>query len=146
MTASQFSTGMSANAAVRWMPASLTSTSIGDHASIAAIIVAIAAGSRRSASKCRTSVAPASRTAAIVASICSGVPRPLIATRAPAAPNARAIASPMPDVLPVTRAVRWLRKRSFIVGTSDMERYQVRYGLSLLPKVRCARNTRRSTT
>ena len=55
-------------------------------------------------------------TEATASSICSAVPSPLTATRAPWAARARAMASPMPEVLPVTSAVRPCRKRS--IGNS----------------------------
>ena len=88
-----------------------------DQSASSAIIASIAAGSRRSAPKCRVPPLPAASTSAMAAAICPGVPRPLIATLAPACASPRAIASPMPEVLPVTRAVRPERKVSAMRGS-----------------------------
>ena len=117
-------TGICASGTACWMPALLTSTSSGDQASTAAIIASIASGSRRSASKWRASAVPASRTDCTAAWTCSGEPRPLTATRAPWAARVRAMARPMPEVLPVTSAVRPCRKGSVMGGQpcDDAER------------------------
>jgi hypothetical protein len=62
------------------------------------IIASIAAGSDMSAPSCSAPSSPHRR------AISPGSPNPLIISFAPSAASARAIASPMPDVEPVTSA------------------------------------------
>src|SRR5690606_21384690 len=108
--------GIWAGGTAWWMPGLLPSTSMGDQAAMADIMASIWSGTRSSASKWRASGAPASRTACTAEAICPSLPRPLTATRAPCAASALAIARPMPEVLPVTSAVRPSRKRSFMAA------------------------------
>ena len=122
MIASQVSTGISASGAACCKPAQLTRMSGGEAVASAVIIDSMAGASRRSTATCRAAVAPVLLIDSSAVAICSEVPSPTITTFAPAEPNACAIARPMPEVPPVTRAVRPMRKVSVMVQPWECQR------------------------
>ena len=105
MIASQRSTGKISTGATCWMPALLTRMSMRPKApSAARIICSISAGLLMSA-PWYSVFTPRFCNCASTARIASGSPKPLTTMLAPWAASASAMASPIPLVDPVTRAV-----------------------------------------
>ena len=106
-TWSHFSSGKSASGATCWMPALFTRISTGPSVRAAVSIRARTSDGQAMSAPQKAMVRPdASAIRRRAASISSGSPRPLSITWQPAAARASAMACPMPDVEPVTTALR----------------------------------------
>jgi hypothetical protein len=105
MIKSHFSSGNCSIGATCWMPALLTSTSTEPNALSAVLIMAaISAGFAMSAGEWIALMPNSFSSEARSFSIAVLSPKPLITTLAPSCASARAMASPIPEVDPVTTA------------------------------------------